>query len=397
MSRSLKIYLGLLIILFVGIVLVEMSTPPPVNWQKSFNEKDKIPYGTFIFYNELEKLFPESKLYDITVTPYEYFDSMYEWEDSTYYASGNYIAVSEYTDIDNVSAQELLDFASHGNTIFMSSNYMPIKFSDSLFFETTNDYDFDGRAELSFTNPRFANDSITIEKGVSNIYFSEIDTSLTTVLGYQKFNDTLRANFIKVPYGSGLFYLHLQPIVFTNYHLLKKDNKKYSEVVMSYLDDSDLYFDSKNKYGKSLSNSPLRFINSQPALRWAWYLTLITTLLFMIFNAKRRQRIVKQIEPPKNTTVEFTKTIGNLYYETKDHTNLIDKKITYFLEHLRRVYYLDTQMLDAKFIKNLSQKSGKREPEIKKLMNLIVHLRAKTHCNEDDLLRLNKAIEEFKK
>ena len=112
MSRSLKIYLGLLIILFVGIVLVEMSTPPPVNWQKSFNEKDKIPYGTFIFYNELEKLFPESQLYDITVTPYEYFDSMYEWEDSTYYASGNYIAVSEYTDIDNVSAQELLDFAS---------------------------------------------------------------------------------------------------------------------------------------------------------------------------------------------------------------------------------------------------------------------------------------------
>ena len=397
MSRALKIYIGLLVVLLIGIVVVEMSTPSPVNWQKTYNEKDKIPYGTYVFYNELESLFPDSRLYDITVTPYEYFDALYNWEDDTYDVSGNFVAVDEYVSTDDVSIQELLDFASHGNTVFLSSTYMPMKFSDSLGFETTHDYDFDGKAELSFANPKFSKDSISIEKGATNIYFSEIDTLNTTVLGHQKFKDSLRVNFINVPYGSGNLLLHLQPMVFTNYHLLKKENKKYSEVIMSYLEDKDIYFDSKNKYGASLSRSPLRFINSQPALRWAWYMVLIVTILFMIFNAKRRQRIVKQIESPRNTTVEFTKTIGNLYYETKDHTNLIDKKITYFLEHLRRVYYLDTQLLNEKFIKNLALKSGKREPEIKKLINLIVHLRAKSVCNEGDLLRLNKMIEEFKK
>ena len=46
-------------------------------------------------------------------------------------------------------------------------------------------------------------------------------------------------------------------------------------------------------------------------------------------------------------------------YETKDHDNLIEKKITYFLEYIRRVYYLDTQILNDKFVKNLSLKSGK--------------------------------------
>lgn len=397
MSKTLKIYIGILLLLLVGIIVVEMSTPPPINWEKTFNQRDKIPYGTFIFYNELNSLFPQSNVYDITVSPYEYFDEQYNWEDSTYFVSGSYLAIDEYTSIDNVSAQELLDFASRGNDVFMSSTYMPIKFSDSLFFEVSNDLDFDGRASLSFSDPTFENDSIHLEKDATNIYFSELDTLNTSVLGYQKFDDSLRVNFIKVTYGMGNIYLHLQPIVFTNYHLLKKNNKKYSEVLMSYLSDEDLYFDSKNKYGASLDNSPLRFINSQPPLRWAWYMTLITTLLFMIFNAKRKQRIVKQIEAPRNTTIDFTKTIGNLYFETQDHTNLIEKKITYFLEYLRQVYYLDTQLLNDKFIKNLSLKSGKRLPETKKLINLIVHLRAKTLCNEDDLLRLNKAIEDFKK
>jgi hypothetical protein len=84
-----------------------------------------------------------------------------------------------------------------------------------------------------------------------------------------------------------------------------------------------------------------------------------------------------------------------LYYETKDHDNLIEKKITYFLEHIRRVYYLDTQIIDDKFVKHLSLKSGKDKDDIKKLINQIVYLKAKINCNEANLVQLNKAIEDF--
>ncbi|WP_299334079.1 DUF4350 domain-containing protein [uncultured Psychroserpens sp.] len=395
MSKTLKIYIGILILLFAGIFAIELSTPEPINWQKTYNETQKIPYGTFIFYEELNDLFPESKVQDIKMTPYEFFDDYYSWEDSSYLTTGTYMLIDDYSDLDNTSAQELLDFASHGNDIFISSNYFPNRLLDSLGFDTRNDYSFEGKAQFTFTNPTFRNDSITIEKGLSNIYFSEIDTLNTTVLGHQKFADSTYTNFIKTSWGDGNFFIHLQPIVFTNYHLLKNSNQKYASSIMSYLGDDTIYFDSRNKVGKNLGNSPLRFINSQPPLRWAWYLALISIVLFMIFNAKRKQRVVKVITPLKNTTVDFTKTIGNLYYETKDHDNLIEKKITYFLEYIRRVYYLDTQLLDDKFVKNLSLKSGKDEDDIKKLINQIVYLKAKTACNENDLLRLNKAIEDF--
>ncbi len=395
MSKTLRIYIVLLIVLFAGAFAIEYSKPIPIDWTRTYNESHKKPYGTYILYNELQNLFTESQVEDIKNTPYEYFDDLYDYEDSTYLTTGNYLFIDHFVDTDQVSSEELLYFAEYGNNIFISSNHPPEIFKDSLSFDVKNDYTFKGKAQLSFANKQFKNDSITIEKGLNNIYISEVDSSITTVLGYQKFDTISRINFIKMKYGKGNVFIHLQPAVFTNYQLLKKDNKKYAAAALSYLPEDTIYFDSRNKSNKELGDSIMRYILKQPALKWAWFMALITLLFFMIFNAKRKQRVVKVIKPLENTTVAFTKTIGNLYYETKDHDNLIDKKITYFLEYIRRVYYLDTQLLDEKFIKFLSLKSGKDKVETKKLIDLITYLRAKRECTENDLLRLNKAIEDF--
>lgn len=395
MNKTIKIYISLLILLFIGAIAIEFSKPKPINWTRTFNEAHTIPYGTFVFYNELESIFPKSKINDIAVSPYEYFKESYSWEDSTYIKTGTYMLIDDYAEVDDVSAQELLDFASHGNTIFMSSNYLPQRFLDTLGIKLNNDFDFKGKAQLSFANSIFKNDSIIIERGLSNIYFSKLDSTKTTVLGYQNFSNDKRINFVKIDHIYGEIYLHLQPVAFTNFSLLKKNNHKYAASVLSYLPDDTIYFDSRNKKQNLLGNSPLRFILSQPALKWAWILGLVSLLIFILFNAKRKQRVVKIIKPLENSTIAFTKTIGNLYYETKDHNNLIDKKITYFLEFIRRKYYLDTQLLDDKFINNLVLKTGKDQEIAKKTINLIVHLKAKTSCNENDLKRLNKTIEDF--
>lgn len=397
MNKTVKIYISLLVVLFIGFTVIEFSKETPIDWSKTYRETDKIPFGTFVLYDQLPALFPESDIEDIRVTPFEYFDEYFNWADSTYSVFGSYLHIDEFAQIDDVSAQELMDFAAHGNDVFISTSYPPQKFYDSLYFDIKNQYDVKGNAELGFSNPKLRKDSITIEKGLSNIYFSKLDTSITTVLGYQKFDSIKHVNFVKFDHGYGNIYLHLQPVVFTNYYMLKKDNQKYAAAALSYLSDDTLYYDYHSKLGQDLGDSPLRFILRQPALRAAWYLGLISLVLFMIFNAKRKQRIVKVVKPLENTTVAFTKTIGNLYYETKDHNNLIDKKITYFLEYIRRVYYLDTQLLDEKFMKNLTVKSGKDKETTKKLVDLIVYLKAKPVCTEADLLNLNNTIEDFYK
>ncbi len=397
MTKTLKIYVSVLVLLFAGAIAIEFSKPKVINWQKTYNETHKIPFGTYIYFNELENLFPKSDIQEIGVTPYEYFDMYYNYETLSYNTSGTYMYIDQTMTIDEVSAQELLDFASYGNDIFIASHYLPELLKDSLKIELENEYNFTGKAALTFSNSIIKRDSIIIDKGLNNIYFSKLDSLSTTVLGYQRFNYEDQINFIKVNYDLGHFYIHLQPMVFTNFNLLKNENRKYTEAVISYLPDNTIYYDSRNKKRNTMSNSPLRFILSNPALKWAWFISLTSLLVFVIFNAKRKQRIVKVIKPHINSTVAFTKTIGNLYYETKDHDNIIDKKITYFLEHIRRVYYLDTTLLNDKFTKYLALKSGRKIVTTKKLINLIAHLKAKTTCTEEDLLNLNRAIEDFHK
>jgi hypothetical protein len=106
---------------------------------------------------------------------------------------------------------------------------------------------------------------------------------------------------------------------------------------------------------------------------------------------------VNIINPLQNTTLDFTKTIGNLFYETKDHKNVVQKKITYFLEHLRNEYLMDTQNLDETFVKRLALKSGKEIDETQQLIKLINQLKRKVYFEEKDVLDITKAVERFHK
>ena len=53
-------------------------------------------------------------------------------------------------------------------------------------------------------------------------YFDQVDSTTTDVLGY---DEKHRTNFVHLRAGKGNFYLHMEPLAFSNYFLLHK--KKY--------------------------------------------------------------------------------------------------------------------------------------------------------------------------
>jgi hypothetical protein len=77
------------------------------------------------------------------------------------------------------------------------------------------------------------------------------------------------------------------------------------------------------------------------------------------------------IKPLQNSSIDFTKTIGNLYFQEGEHGNLIDKKISYFLDKIRSQYLLETAIIDDDFIKKLHQKSGKNLVEIQNIQSVV--------------------------
>ena len=398
MNRTIKIYIVFLVLLLVGIIYIDAVRPRPINWNPTFDLKDKIPFGLYIFDNESPTLLKNNQIEKIGKTAYEYFDPLYDYDTlvKNYKIKGNVMSISNYYSIDKESTEEIFYFVSHGNSAFISATDFPKIFEDSLNLTTANELSNEKEIQLSFANKNLKQTKYLFNIGASTSYFNKIDTLKTTVLGYQEVNKKKYINFIKVAHRQGFFYLHTQPACFTNYHLLKDNHSKYTENVVSYIPKGKLLWFVKDQNGEIASDSPMRFILSQPALKWAWLLSLIGIIIFMIFNAKRRQRVVPIITPLPNTTLDFTKTIGNLYYQEGDHQNIVDKKIIYFLERIRNEYLIDTSILDDNFIKKLHQKSGKNLEDIEKVVRLINYQRKSYNQSiEEDLIEINNAIEKI--
>lgn len=399
MSRTLAIILAIIAIIITIALTVDYGRHRTVDWTESYNEKSTKPYGVSVLYKELPKLFGDHQMKTIYYSPYNYFYANSEGGYGDHVAKGNYFLVGNSDYLQSADVDELLVFASKGNTLWLSDYNFPKVLLDTLNISVDRIKNQDSVAQLSFVNPKLNSKETRIDKSDSTSYFSKFEAENYKTLGYGN-NDLNLINYLEIPFDEGKIYLHLEPKVFANYNILKDKRYHYVEGALSYLPNAPIYFDSYTKfydsyYGKTKEKSNLSWFLQQTSFKWAWYLVLVLTTLFMIFNAKRRQRIIPIIKPLENTTVAFVKTISNLYYETQDHKNLIDKKITYFLEKIRTDYNLDTTNLNEEFVNKLSQKSGKKKETVKKTINFINWLRSKNEFFEDNLLKLNKHIEEF--
>lgn len=443
MNRNIKILIFFLVLVLALIIFADSNKTKPIDWRPTYGINDKIPFGLKVFHDEASGLFEKQKLEKFSETPYEFFyDSQsnhnYSYEenvapyvvdslsdsnetDSISYSQvidtvsvdtnsyeneedtdmqyvevrkdkkGTIFSVSDFYKFDDRSTEELLYFVNEGNTVFISATTLPDILKDSLQFEVILRNHIETKLKSTLVNSTL---TFEFDKGASDYYFSKFNTNTTTILGNIHDEKYILPNFIAIQHGKGKFLLHLQPIAFTNYYLLK-NNYKYIESVCSHLDSDTIYWNVEGAEKGSISESPLRFIFSQPALKWAWYLSLFGILLFMIFNAKRRQRIIPIAEPIKNTTVEFAKTIGNLYFLEKNHKDIAEKKAIFFLEKIRKEYYIDTSVLDETFINRLHQKTSKEKLDIIKTVTKLNQIKNSSSITEKDLVELNTLIEKL--
>ena len=356
MRKSEIKYLVVLCVLFVGLVLFEMYKPKPVDWSQTFSSKDKIPYGTYVLYSMMESLFPGQEIIESRVPAYNFLK-----EDSALHA--NYIAISSHPAFDENDVHALLNFAAFGNSVFIAAHYFysPALF-DSLHVGMKDTLSFELRDSLkvttSFTNPQLSNRQYAFQKMFQNTSFFEFDslTASALVLGR---NSLGGPDFIKVGYGEGAFYLNLLPAAFSNYHILNDSTSDYAFKALSYLPSGrTVVWDEYIKQGRVGEENIMHVVMEQAALRWAYYIAIFGIFLFVVFEGKRRQRIIPIIKPLQNTTLEFVNVVSRLYFQKQDHRSMAHKKIVFFLEHIRAQYHLTTNKLDEEFTERLSHKSG---------------------------------------
>jgi hypothetical protein len=160
------------------------------------------------------------------------------------------------------------------------------------------------------------------------------------------------------------------------------------------LPNVDTHWTEYYQVGKLNSSSPLRVILEHVELRTALYILLLLIVVYLFFDAKRKQRIIPIIQSPTNHTIQFIKTVGNLYFNTGNHKAAAVNQVYYFKEYLSMKLNIHlSQDIDSSKI--IAAKSAKDLPFIEGLLKKINAVEQTDNITDRLLIELNKDLHKF--
>lgn len=382
-------YYALIVLVFLVLFGIEYTQEEPTNYIHTFSHKDKKPYGGFVLREMMSDILGDVEVYNVNLTLYEIEHDLSP--------DKNLLIIA-----DNMSAAEedvnvLLSAVDAGMDAMIVSQSM-WALADTLGFDTEyNQFSYLINADqdttsISFVNSKMPGGEFRYKKDVLTYYLSDLEDLEYDLIAQDEDRNPLA---IRVKIGRGNLYLCTTPLAFTNNYLFFEKNHQYVSSLLSFFSKKDLIWSEYYQLGRLEVRTPLRVVLTSPPLKLAYTVTIVAVLLFMIFEAKRKQRIIPIIKPLTNTTLEFIGTIANLYLRKKDHSDIAQKRIQYFLEYIHNHYFLNFKRFDRDFFERLAAKSGNDVVEVKKLFDLIQRIKEQDRVSEEELKLLSDKIEAF--
>ena len=392
----------MLVVYSIAFFVLAYTMPRELNWNPSFSKQHDWPFGNYILFEELESVFPNSTIETST-------EGLYNLTKDTSYQNTNYIVIDQSYSPDSLERMALLRFVSEGNNAFIAATSLNGRLEDTLNVSTNSDYNLQLMnvtalkaldIPLGFYNEAIIDTSFNAKVSRNQFFFEIKDDTISSnnPLKISWSQDESYPVFIRVPFGEGFFYLHSLPFVFTNYHMVHENTHEYIAQCLSYMPNQSVIWDEYHKRINGMyKQSIMHVVLSHRTLKWAYWIGLFSLFTFMLFHAKRKQRIIPIIDPVKNNSLDFTETIGALYYNQGNHTDIAKKKIKMFKEHLSRKYFMyDIEFSDSD--KNiLQQKTIHTEEQLDQLFTVIRNTLNSSSVTEERLKLLNRKINEFYK
>jgi hypothetical protein len=374
------------------------------DWRLSYNPKDKNPYGTFVLKTLLDSLELGTNFEELETQRRVQLDS-----------NDIFLFVGPKMYLSNANRDSLIKHVSEGATALLILEELDDEFVNLLLYENIDVVHDDSIAQFSFSN-----DSL---KGTTydEWYMSEKEFDIypwryisednfyhksAKVLGTGKKGS---ANFVRFKLGDGYVFLHTSPLAFTNLNMLRKDGFLYAEKVFSHLPPGTIQYHSyaRNKSsnsdedggegggGEEPKRSPLEYVLSQPALKWAFFTLVAMLFLNLIFRSRRKRRPVKLVAKKTNTTVGHIDTVASIFMQQRQHQKLVAIKEKNFYKFVQNHYFLTVKAEGKTFDKRLSEKSG---IDINRITDIRESLEQnKSRANQATLHEIHKRIDYFYK
>lgn len=396
MSKANKIFLMIFLLVLVLLTYLEASEAEPLNWNPSYSASDQIPLGSYVLFENLKENFEVER---VDQPPYEYLTGNQP--------EGTYFFLNNHVQFDDDELDKVLEWVAAGNNLFIATDAFSKNLLDTLDLNTATAVPSEGissKPMINMVHPDLeSSQAYLYDHETYHSVFIDTDSLNHSILGNSQLFEGSREiqdpliNFLRTSFGQGEIYLHTTPQAFSNFFLLHQDNVEYIEKALGYLQGKNtLYWDSYYKTGKRFYTSPLYVLLSHKALRWAYYLLIISCILFVVFEGKRKQRSIPVLKPLENQTYNFTRTIAGLYLDRKDYQKIAAKKIYFFMDYIRVHYRIHTDKIDQEFLRDLAAQSGNSYEQVRDLFNLLDELQKKNNITKEGLLKLNSAIQTFK-
>lgn len=355
---------------------IECRLPKKFVWAPSFSHYDKQPFGCAVFDSLLSTSLPKG--YSLSRKTF------YELEQEDTISRRGILVATNNLSLTDVDVEAILKIAKRGNKIMLVSNSFNRNLEDTLDFNSSYSY-FSPALLKKYAAASLEKDTL-LWVGDSAIYPRQSFNFYPQLCSSYLVPNSLPAKVLaekgipsvpialSYPWGKGEIILVSTPLLFTNYGVLDGKNATYIFRLLSQMGDLPIVrTEGYMKQTAQIQMSPFRYFLSQRPLRWALYLTMFTIILFMVFTARRRQRVIPIIYQPENKSLEFTELIGTLYFQKKDHADLVHKKYIYFAEELRREIQVNIEEVanDEHSFSRIAQKTGMNTEEISELIRSV--------------------------
>ncbi len=362
--RSSRIFFIGIAVAAVLIFILQLRVPQRFSWKESFSPYDRQPFGCYVFDSIMRHSFGG----DYQVVHKTLRQLNHEKE----YRNSNILIISTSMNLGDVDLNSLDSLLQNGAQVMIA--YGPKYIEDSVLYkkygivvnastpfniswlktQLTTGFDEEIYDTIQWNSPvhGYPKASYSIYKLLLSASLSGRNRKAEThgivswvdhVGSLSTENDTLSV-LTSVRRGKGELIVASMPLLFTNYGILDKNTSPFTHRLMTLIASRPIvrttaYTNTPDMEAARLS--PFRYLLSQRPLRWALWLSLLLIALFMVFTARRQQRVIPIETPPRNHTLEFIGLIGTLYYQQRDHADLLRKKWGYFAEELRSRLDLD--------------------------------------------------------
>jgi hypothetical protein len=384
--------------------LISCTQKKPTDWRLTFDKNSKQPYGCYLAYQAMKNYFPGIEI-ESGQNLFTEIDRSLRRKNSSTARNRLSIIVCRNFKTDSLELDKMIRYVKQGNTICI----MAEDFSEPIYTYFNLQIDKIKSNRLFEQPDSILNQATTIifNQKEYTFFFNGlpvnhafcVDSSYHDLYYYGGYSATIDSPNRMFKYeGDGTLMICRNPVTMCNYFLLQNNNRKYLDYFFSTFSahhNAITWYSFYDQSDQSDHDLDWLWLIKFPPLRYGFLLIIGLLLFYVLFESKRRQKSIPVMSTNSNSSLEFTETVGRLYYNKKDHQNLAEKMILHYLENVRIKYGLRTNLIDDEFILLLSQKINQSPEDTRAFLAYIRYIRDLEKLSEHDIKHLYSQLQKF--